>query len=481
MEKKNSLITNAIWKFAERIMAQGVSLLVSIILARLLLPEDYGAIAMVTVFITVANVFVTSGIPNALIQKKDADTLDFSSVFYFNFGVSILIYLILFFSAPAIASFYNVEILCPVVRIMGLRIIVASVNSVQHAYVSRHMMFQKYFWSTLFGTLLSGVIGIAMAYAGAGIWALVAQYMINTSVDTIVLFVTVKWRPTWAFSFKRVKRLLAFGWRILFEGVSNTLVDQLQNLIIGKVYTAGDLACYTKGQQFPEVIVSNSVSAIGAVLFPAMSNVQDQKDYVLQMLRKSVRLSSYIIYPILTGLAVVAPSFVHVVLTDKWVDAIPFLQAFCLLSAPSVAMIPRHQAINALGRSDVFMNEHIVGRVVGVTLLLLLYRLSVWAILLSRFIGTTILLLIVAYTSKRYVGYLFKDQIMDVIPALIGCAVMVIPVYFIQLLNLPHLTMLIVQVITGVVIYVLYSVMFKVPEFITCWYLIKGLIKKKAD
>ena len=468
-----------IWKFAERIMAQGVSLLVSIILARVLMPDDYGAIAMVTVFITVANVFVTSGIPNALIQKKDADALDFSSVFYFNFGVSVCIYLALFLLAPTIASFYGVEILCPVVRVMGLRIIVASINSVQHAYVSRHMMFRKYFLSTLFGTVSSGVVGIIMANMGAGIWALVAQYMINTTADTIVLFITVRWRPTWAFSFKRVKGLLIFGWRILFEGVSDTLVGQLQNMIIGKVYTAGDLACYTKGQQFPAVIVSNSVSSIGAVLFPAMSNVQDQKEYVLQMLRKSAKMASYIIYPVLTGLAVVAPAFVNVVLTEKWIGAIPFLQMFCLLNAPSVAMIPRHQALNALGRSDVFMYEHMVSRAVSVVLLLFTYRISVWAILGGSFASTMVLMAIIAFTSKRYVGYSYLDQIRDIIPTLIGCAVMGIPVYFMRTLNLPHLVMLFVQAVTGAIIYILYSVVFKVPEFKTCWSLIKRLIKKK--
>lgn len=477
--EKQKIITNVIWKFAERILAQGVSLLVSIILARLLMPEDYGAIAMVTVFITVANVFVTSGIPNALIQKKDADALDFSSVFYFNFGVSVCIYLLLFLFAPAIAAFYELEILCPVVRVMGLRIVVASVNSVQHAYVSRHMMFRKYFFSTLFGTLCSGIVGIVMAYMGAGIWALVAQYMVNTTVDTIILFITVNWRPKWAFSFQRVKRLLNFGWRILFEGLSDTVVGQVQNLIIGKVYTAGDLACYTKGQQFPAVIVSNSVSSIGAVLFPAMSNVQDQKEYVLQMLKKSVRMASYIIYPVLTGLAVVAPSFVHVVLTDKWAGAIPFLQAFCLLNAPSVAMIPRHQALNALGRSDVFMYEHMIARAVSIVLLMFTYRISVWAILCGSFASTAILMAIIAFTSKRYVGYSYLDQIKDIIPTLIGCAVMGIPVYFLQFLNLPHFPMLIVQVVTGMTIYILYSAIFKVPEFQTCLSMIKRIIRKK--
>ena len=376
-----NVISNIIWKFAERILAQVISLVVSIILARLLLPDDYGAIAMVTVFITIANVFVNDGIPNALIQKRDADDLDFSSVFYFNFALSVFIYLVLFIFAPYIATFYDSVILCPVVRVMGLRIIVASVNSVQHAYVSKNLMFKKYFWSTLFGTLFSGVIGILMAYKGFGIWALVAQYMINTSVDTIVLFLTVNWRPTMKFSLNRVRSLFGFGWKILFESVSNTMAGQLQNLIIGKVYTAGDLAYYTKGQQFPSLIVTNITSSIGSVLFPAMSNRQDNKKQVLDMLRKSVRMSSYVVYPMLTGLVVVATPFISLVLTEKWIDTVPFLQVFCLLNAPTVGMIPRHQALNATGRSDVFMNEHIIARIVAIGVLLLTYKISILAII----------------------------------------------------------------------------------------------------
>lgn len=475
MGKSNSstILSNVIWKFAERILAQVVSLIVSIVLARLLLPDDYGAIAMVTVFISIANVFVTNGIPNALIQKKDADELDFSSVFHFNLAFSTLIYLGLFIVAPYIATFYDSTILCPVVRVMGLRIIVAAINSVQHSYVSRNMMFKKYFWSTLFGTFLSGVIGIVMAYNGFGIWALVAQYMINTSVDTIVLFLTVSWRPTMKFSLKRVLSLFGFGWKILFEGISNTFVGQLQNLIIGKVYTAGDLAYYTKGQQFPALIVTNITSSIGAVLFPAMSNEQDNKKQVLGMLRKSVRMSSYVVYPMLTGLAVVATPFISLVLTEKWIETVPYLQVFCLLNAPTVGMIPRHQALNATGRSDVFMNEHIFARFVAIGVLLLTYKISILAIVLGSIISSLILTLVIAYTSKKFNGYSYKDQITDILPTLVGCAVMGVPVYLISYLGFSNIVTLTIQVIVGIAVYVLYSKLLNIEEFKICISFIK--------
>lgn len=464
----NRIISNVIWKFAERILAQLVSLIVSIVLARILLPDDYGAVTMVTVFITVANVFVSNGIPTALIQKKDADQLDFSSCFYFNLLFSIIIYICLFISAPYIASFYNLEILGPVVRVMGLRVIVASVNSVQHSYVSRHMMFKKYFWSTLFGTLVSGVVGIWMALEGYGVWALVAQYMTNTTIDTIVLFVTVNWRPKLQFSISRVGSLFKFGWKILFEGLSNTIVGELQKLIIGKQYTQSDLAYYEKGQQFPALIVNNITASIGSVLFPAMSDEQDNKDNILVILRKAVKTSSYVVYPMLTGLAVVAMPFVTVVLTDKWIETVPYLQALCFITAPTVGMIPRHQALNSIGRSDVFMYEHIISRIVSILVLIYTYKISVFAIVLGSVVSTIILSFIIAFTSKKYNGYSYKDQVKDILPTIIGCVVMGVPVYFMQYLNLPMLVILILQVLVGISIYVIYSYVFHLEEFDIC-------------
>lgn len=465
MRKTSVIISNVLWKFAERILAQLVSLLVSIVLARLLLPDDYGAISMVTVFITIANVFVTSGIPNALIQKKNADKLDFSSVFYFNFVFSIIIYVILFFSAPTIAYFYDNQILCPVIRVMGLRVIIASVNSVQHSYVSRHMMFKKYFWSTFFGTALSGIVGVAMAYMGFGVWALVAQYMTNTIVDTIVLFITVDWKPTLEFSMKRILIMLNFGWKILFEGLSSEAAAQVRNLVIGKVYTAGDLAFYTKGQQFPALIVNNISTSISSVLFPAISSEQDDKAAVLLLLRKSIRVSSYVVYPMLMGLAVIAQPFISILLTDKWIEAVPYMQVFCILNAPTVGMIPRHQALNGIGRSDIFMNEHIVGRIVSLILLACVYRISILAIVLSSIASTCILTVIIAYTSKKYNGYTYKDQLKDIMPSLMGCFIMGIFVYFILYLGMPNIVTLCLQIILGIAIYIFYSALLKLEEF----------------
>lgn len=460
-DNSSNIISNVIWKFAERITAQVISLLVSVILARKLFPEDYGVIGMVTVFITIANAFVTSGFPNALIQKREADTKDFSSVFYFNIALSIGIYLILFFCAPLIARFYSMESLSGIVRVMGLRLIVAGINSVQHAYVSRHMIFRKYFWSTLFGTLLSGVVGLVMAYRGFGVWALVAQYMINTTVDTVVLFITVEWKPTLYFSLERIKPLFSFGWKIFFEGVSTTVFSQLRSLIIGKVYTSSDLGYYSKAQQFPQLIVTNISSAVSSVLFPAMSKEQDDNDRLVAILRESVRITTFIVLPMLTGLAAIAPTFVKAVLTSKWLPCVPYIYVFCFTNTLTIAMIPRHQALNAIGRSDVFMIEHLIGRTISIILLVAMYRISIMALVASGVISSVIQLLIVYYTSWRFSGYRIKDQVLDVLPVFFGCLIIFVPVHLMNGLSLNQWVLLALQIIAGCVIYLLFSLITK--------------------
>lgn len=283
---KSKVLSGLFWKFAERILAQLVSLVVSIVLARLLLPEDYGAVSLVTIFITLANVFVVDGLGVSLIQKKDADDVDFSTVFYFNIVFSCAIYFLLYLFAPVLAAFYDMPILCPVVRVLGLKIPIAGINSVQQAFVSRKMIFKKFFFSTLIGTVISAVVGIAMAYYGFGVWALVCQYLINSVIDTIVLWLTVRWRPIRTFSIERMKGLFSYGWKLLVQSLLVTLYGNLRSLVIGKVYSSADLAFYNKGGQFPNLIVTNVDSAINSTLFPAMSKEQNNTERVRAIARR---------------------------------------------------------------------------------------------------------------------------------------------------------------------------------------------------
>lgn len=251
-------------------------------------------------------------------------------------------------------------VICPALRVLSLRIVIASVNSVQQAYVSRNMLFKRFFWSTLFGTLLSGVVGIVMAYKGCGIWAIVAQYLTNTCVDTIVLWITVKWRPEKYFSFRNLGELISYGWKILVSGLLDTGYNQLRNLVIGKKYSSADLAQYNKGQQYPQLIVTNVISSISGVLFPAISKCQDDLNNVKNITRRAIKVSSYVMWPLMIGLAVIARPLVIVMLTEKWLPCVPFVWIACFTFGLYPIHSSNQEAIKALGRSDLFLRLEII-------------------------------------------------------------------------------------------------------------------------
>ena len=354
MAKEKGLLNNFIWKFAERFSAQIVTLVVSMILARLLAPSDYGTVTLVTIFITFANVFVSDGLGSALIRKKDADALDFSSVLYFNVALSIVLYLILFIAAPWITLFFGsgYEDLTPAIRVLGIRLIFSAINSVQHSYVSKKMIFQKFFAATLTGTIISAFVGIGMAYAGFGVWALIAQYLTNTIVDTFFLAFALKKKPLLRFSVTRLKGLLGFGFGVLGLNLMITAYQEVRAVLIGKYYSVDDLAFYKKGSQFPELLITNINTSINAVLFPHFSRLQGNLEAIKQTAKKSIRLSFYIVAPLLFGLAAVAENFVTVFLTEKWLGCVPFIWLFCLNSLFYTIHSTNRQLLKVFGKNN---------------------------------------------------------------------------------------------------------------------------------
>ena len=479
---KAKTLSGVIWKFGERVSAQAVNFIVSIILARLLLPDDYGLIALVTVFITICNKIVISGFATSLIQKKDADNLDFSTVFYFSLAVAVVLYTGLFFTAPFIADFYSAEsdpaLFIQVIRVMGLNLFIIAVNSVQQAYVSRTMQFRKFFFSTIIGTVVSAVAGIALAYMGKGVWALVAQNMILAVVNGIVLWFMVKWRPQLKFSFKRLKSLYSYGWKIFVASMIKILYTDLRSLVIGKVYTAADLAFYNKAQSFPQLIDTNVEGTIDSVLFPAISKKQSNVDDMRAMLRRAIKTTSYILMPLLAGLSAVAKPFIVILLTDKWAESIPLMQilAFSFIFAP--VELENLQAIKAIGRSDIALKVEIIKKVVGVVILIASIPFGVTAIAIGMVISTTLSAIINAIPNKKLLGYTFKMQLKDILPSLIMSLVMFGAVYPISLLNINVWLMLIIQVVVGAIIYVALSAIFKVESFKYILNMIKGFLKR---
>ena len=322
---KETVTSNFLWRFFERCGAQGVTFIVSIVLARILDPEVYGTVALVTIFTAIMQVFVDSGMGNALIQKKDADDLDFSSVFYFNLVMCSGLYLIMFIAAPFISGFYDIPELTPVIRVLSLVLIISGVKNVQQAYVSRNMLFKRFFFATLGGTLGAAAVGITMAYLGFGVWALVCQMLFNSAVDTIILWITVKWRPKRMFSLQRLKGLFSYGWKLLASSLLDTIYKDLRQLLIGKFYSKSDLAQYNRGKDFPKFIVSNINTSIDSVLLPTMSKVQDDKTAVRNMTRRAIKTSTYLMMPFMVGIAVCAEPLVSFLLTDKWLPCVRLL------------------------------------------------------------------------------------------------------------------------------------------------------------
>ena len=421
-DNKKTVFSNLIWRFMERCGAQVVSFVVSIVLARILEPELYGTIALITVITSILQVFVDSGMANALIQKKDTDDLDYSSVFYFNVAFCLVLYIGLFFASPLISRIYGSPDLVPVIRVLGLTIVVSGVKNVQQAYVAKTMQFRRFFFSTLGGTLFSAVVGITMAYRGFGIWALVAQQLLNAAVNTAILWLTVGWKPKLMFSLQRLGGLVSYGWKLLVSALLDTIYLKISQLVVGLKYTSSDLAFYNKGDQLCLLVVENINSSIDSVLLPVLSAEQDSRDHVREMTSRAIKTSSYIMMPLMMGMAVCAEPLIRLLLTEKWLPCVPYMQVFCAMYA-------------------------------------------VYAVAVSQFVSGLISLVINAWPNRKLLGYKLTKQLRDILPALLLACLMGVCIYPISLLGLSDWLTLLIQVPLGIAIYVGGSVIFRVDSF----------------
>ena len=477
---KQRTLSGLFWRFAERSGAQGIQFIVSIVLARLLTPADYGLIGLITVFTSIALVFATSSFGQALVQKHNADNKDFSSVFFFSLVFSVFIYGILFLAAPLIAGFYDEPKLTAIVRVLGLSVIVGAVNSVQQAYVQKTMQFKRFFWSTLGGTIVSAFVGIGMAYKGYGVWALVGQNLSSQIIGTLVLWFTVRWRPDFVFSIKRMGRLFSYGWKLLCSTLLDTVYNNIYSLIIGKFYTASDLGYYNRGKQFPILIIQNINTAIDSVLFPVLSEMQDQKERLKATVRRSMTTSTFIIFPCMAGLAAVAKPLTVLLLTEKWLPAVPFIRFCCFTYAFWPVHTANLQAIKALGRSDVFLKLEIVKKIMGVTILCVTLPLGLTVMMWGRCVSTLLSTFINASPNKKLMGYSYIEQIKDILPAFALSIVMACIVMTFEMLPLPALVIMLLQILAGTVIYVTGAKLFRMECFKYILNIIKNLLKNKG-
>ena len=458
-----------LWTFMERVGTQLVTFIVGIVLARLLLPDDYGVIAIVLVFVNICDVFVTGGMGMALVQKKDTDELDCSTIFWVSLITAVLLYVGLFFAAPIIADFYDMPILSPVLRVLGLRMPLSSFNTVQRALVQRNLNFKVYFYASLSAVVISAVVGIVMAWQGAGVWALVAQQMFNAVVSTLVIFFIVRWFPRLVFSLRRFKRLFSFAWKALVAGLIDAVYEDFRSLYIGKLYTAADLAYYTRGRQFPTLFVSNVNATISTVLFPVLSKQQNDVAALRSMTRRFIKTSGFVLMPVMAALLFAAEPLVRLLLTDKWLPCVPFVQILCLNGIFTPFHTANIQAIYAMGRSDLCLRMNIIKKTSGFLIVLVTAYFSVICMAWGGVLIGIIASVVNAFPNKRLLGYSFLDQILDILPALGLCLPMGLSMWACSLLPIQSAGYaLLLQLVIGGIVYLFLAWIFKVESLRYC-------------
>ena len=464
---KNKTISSLFWKLFERGGRAIVELAVQIVMARLLAPDQFGALAIMLVFINVGNVIVQSGLNTALVQNVEIDSDDCSTVFWLSFGISLVLYVVVFVAAPAVAVFYSLFSIVWPLRFLSLILIINAFNAVQIAILQRDFEFKKIFKATICSVVSSGCIGIGCAVAGAGLWALVVQQLIYQIVNCVVLFLQIRWYPHFVFRLQRAKKLFSFGWKLLVSGLLDQGYQSLSDLIIGKQFSATSLGYVSQGERYPRALGSMLDGAIQPVMLSAVSHVQTDLVYVKRLVRRALKTSTYLIVPCMALFAVVAEPLVRILLGEQWLPAVPFLQMYCCI----YMLLPIHtsnlQALNGVGRSDLFLKLEIIKKAYGAALILIgaFVFQDIYALVACYIAASVISTFINAFPNKKVIGYSYKEQIHDCCPAFLLTAVSVLAAVPIGLLTLPDIATIGLQVLVMVGVYILLSIFLNVEEF----------------
>lgn len=464
---KNSIIKSLLWKLCERFGAQIIQMVVSIVIARILEPTEYGSVAMLTIFITLATVFVESGLSSALIQKADADDTDRSAVFFYSLIMAVILYAVLFACSPLIASFYGMPKLKDLLRVLALVLFPGAFNSLQISILSKQMEFAVQAKCSLISVAVAGGTGIVFASLGCGAWALVAYQLGNKLLTCLLLHMQLRWLPRMGFSLKKTLGLLKFGVKLLGANLLDTLYHNLESLIIGKKFSAATLAFCDKGKMFPLVLIDNVDGAIQSVMFPSYSLKQDDMPGLRNLLLKTLSASTYLVFPFMVGLACVAEPLVSLILGEKWMGAVPFLVFYCAISILFPFQTAGLQALNAIGRSGDYLRVMAAKRTIGLLLLgasAFLFN-SPFAILAAAFLGEIVGTVLSALPLRAVIKVSLVTQLKACIPNLGMALLMGCGVYALTFTALPNFAMLAAQIALGVVLYAAESILFNNENF----------------
>lgn len=476
---KGNVIKSFFWKLLERFSVQGLSLCITLVLARILSPSDYGTVAIITVFVNLANVIIDGGLNTALIQKKDTDSLDYSTIFFSSILLSIVLYALLYVTSPWIAEFYDIPELVDMIRILGVILVFEAVNSIQRAYVSKMMLFRKLFYSSFFALLVSGSLGIYMALNDYGVWALISQQMTCVLVTIIIMWFTIKWRPILAFSFERFKKLFDYGWKIFGLNFITTLYLNIRSLIIGKFYSPADLAFFERGHTLSSMVVQNINTSLQTILFPVLSNSQNDKVRIKSLVRRSTGMTCLLIFPALIGLISIAKPLVLLILTEKWLPVVAYIQIYSIAYMLFPVQVANMEAIKAMGYSGISLKLEIIKKVIETTILIISVFMGVIAIVWGVVFFNFVCLFINLYPSKKYLDYGVFEQVKDIIPTFLCAIMMGFSIYWIQYLPIHLLLILMLQMIMGVLVFGLFCYLSKNESFLYVKSLITEKLKRK--
>ena len=466
-DMKSSAIRALFWRLFEQGGAAAVTLVVQVVMARKLSPEEFGALAIMLVFVNVGNVMVQSGLNTAIIQNPDTTDDDCSTVFWMSLTVSLLLYVVVFLSAPHVAAFYRMPRIIAPLRLLVAVLVINAYNSVQEAVVARDLQFNKTARATVVAGVVSGTTGVIMATRGFGLWSLVAQQLLQQLVKCIVLAAQVPWKPRPVFHVHRAAVLFGFGWKLLVSGILDQGYQSLTDLVIGKVFTDRDLGFVSQGKKYPFYLGAMLDGVIQPVMLSTAAHVQDDLGRVKRLVRRALKTSTFLIVPAMAAFAVAANPIVQIVFGEKWLPSVPFLQMYCLIYAMLPIDTTNLQALNGMGRSDLFLKLEVIKKAIGLGTICFtaLVLRNIFAIVIGQVISNFVCTFVNAHPNKRVIGYGYLEQARDVFPAFALSVAAAVVAFPLSQLGWSALLTAVVQILVMAIVYLGLAWLFRVEEF----------------
>ena len=478
---RNKTLSGSFWSLADNLAGSGITFLVGLVLARLLTPQEYGVIGIIMIFIAVFNSIVDSGFSNALIRKNDADDTDYNTVFFFNLLISVLLFFVLYFSANAISSYFNIPILVHVTIVMASIVIIKAFAIIQRTLLVKNIDFKTQMKVSLIASIVSGIVGIGMAVMGYGVWSLVGQQVSRQLMNSVFLWIFNKWRPRLTVSGKSFRELFGFGWKLLVSGLIDTIWKQIYQVVIGKCYSAETLGHYTRAEQFNQIFSSNLTAVVHRVSYPALSKIQDEKERLKQAYRKVIKTTMLVTFPCMLGLAAVARPMILVLIGEQWLPCVPYLQIICF----SGMLYPLHalnlNMLQVKGRSDVYLILEIVKKTIAVGPILLGIFINIYWMLIGSVFTGFIAYYLNGHYSGREIDYPCREQVLDIMPTFLISLSMAAVVFAMSYLNISAFVIFPLQLIVGFGIMIGLCEMLKLNEYQELKSVLLGFIKKRTN